>query len=78
MSYARKIDLDINCSSVVIVISYSNNNVVWGEEVGDGCAPFDDDDVIGICEVFGEIFGHESGILETIEIIMDEIAFAVW
>lgn len=52
--------------------------MVWGEEVGDGCAPFDNDDVIGICEILGEILGHESGILETIEIIMDEIAFAVW
>lgn len=52
--------LDINCSSTVIVVSYLNNDVVGGEEVGDGFAPFDNDDVVGICKVFGEIFGHEA------------------
>ncbi len=49
--------------------------MVVGEEVGDGCAPFDDDDVGWISEIIGEVFGHEAGIGETVEIVVDKTAF---
>ena len=54
-----------------------NSDVVCGEEIGDRFAPFDDDDVVGIFEVVGEVVGHETRIGEAVEIIMDEVSFAI-
>lgn len=50
--------------------------MISGEEVGNGFAPFDDDDVIGVLEVFLEVFGHETWVREAVEIIMNKTTVA--
>ena len=51
--------------------------MVGWEEVGDGLAPFDDDNIIRIGEVVGKVVGHEAGVGKTIKIVVNEVAFAV-
>lgn len=55
-------------------IFYSNNSVIFRKEVGNGFSPFDDDDVGGVGEVFGEVVSHEAGVGKTIKVVVDEIA----
>ena len=52
-------------------------DVIGRQEVGNRFSPFDDDNVGGVDEVFGEVVSHETGVGKTIKIIMDEIA-ALW
>ena len=46
--------------------------MVFGKNVGDGFAPFDDYDIVGIREVFGEVGRHEAGVVKTVKVIMNE------
>lgn len=36
---------------------------VFGEYVCDAFAPFDDDDVVGVFQIFLEIVGHDPGVV---------------
>lgn len=51
--------------------------MVGWEETGDGFAPFDDDDVVWVREVIGEVVRHKARVGKAIEIVMDETAFIV-
>lgn len=44
---------------------------IW-EEGGDGSAPFDDDDLGGVRELFVEVGSHDAGVGKAIKIIMSE------
>lgn len=47
-----KIDSDIYCSGIIVVVFDSDGGVVFGEEVRDGFTPFDDYNIIGVFEIF--------------------------
>lgn len=54
-----------------------NGGVIGREKTGDGFAPFDDDDVVWVREVIGEVVRHKARVGKAIEIVMDETAFIV-
>ena len=41
--------------------------------MGDGFAPFDNNNIIGVVEIFLEIFNHNAGIRKTVKIVVYEI-----
>lgn len=71
-------DLDTNGSSTIVVVVDSDDGVVGWKEVRDGFTPFDDDDVGGVLQVFGEVFGHETGVGKAIKVVVNETAIVVW
>lgn len=42
------------------------------EKVGNGVGPFEDGEGVGVGEGFGEVFGHEAGVVEAVKIVVDE------
>ena len=65
---------NLDASGVIVCFIDANTDSVFGEEVGDGFAPFDDDDVGGVFEILAEVVGHEAGVGETIKVVVDEAA----
>lgn len=51
--------------------------MIGWEETSDGFAPFNDDDVVWVREVIGEVVRHKARVGKAIEIVMDETAFIV-
>ena len=56
---------------------YSDFDVVFWKDVGNGLGPFDDSDGVLVVDGFGKVFEHEAGIGKAVEIIMNEL-FVVW
>ena len=51
-------------------------SIFW-EEVGNGIGPFDDDEIVGVADGFGEVICHEARVGEAVEVVVDE-GFATW
>ena len=58
----------------VVIVGEIQGDAVGGKEVLNGAAPFDDDDVAGVGEIFGEVVGHEARIGEAIKIVVNQAA----
>ena len=60
----------------IIIFCFVNvkNSPIIRKNVGDGVGPFDNDDVSRVGEIFAEIFDHEAGVGETIEVVVNEAA----
>lgn len=43
-----------------------------GENASNRVGPFEDGEGVGVGEGFGEVFGHEAGVVEAVKIVMDE------
>lgn len=46
--------------------------MIFREEIGDGVRPFENSESVGVGEGFGEVFGHEAGVVEAVKIVVDE------
>lgn len=60
----------------VVVVGEAQGGAVGRQQILDRGAPFDDDEVLRILEIFGEIVSHQTGVGETIKIVMNELAVA--
>ena len=63
-------DVDIACV-IVVFGNFDDYSIVW-EEVGNGGSPFDDDEIIWVANGFFEVFEHDTGVLQAVEIVVDE------
>ena len=52
--------------------------MIFREDVCDRFAPFDNNYILGGFEIFAEIVEHEAGVGETVEIIVNKAASAIW
>ena len=50
--------------------------MVMGKDIPDCVGPFEDDDILGVLEGFGEVVGHEAWIGKAVKIVMDETTAA--
>lgn len=48
--------------------------MVAGKNISNGFAPFNNDDIIGVGEVFGKVIGHEAWVGETVKIVVNKTA----
>ena len=46
--------------------------MVFGEDIGDGIGPFENDDGIILGERLGEVIDHEAGVVEAVKIVVNE------
>lgn len=51
--------------------------MIFGQDVGNGFAPFDDGDVVFFFDGFFEVLFHDAWVAEAIKIIVGE-SFAIW
>ena len=63
--------------SAGVGVLYFDGNSVFGKYICDAFAPFDNDDIGWILEIFLEVVLHEAGIGKAVEVIVDEL-FVVW
>lgn len=61
---------------IVIVVVNGDSSVVIREEARDRVCPFDNYYGVLVVEVFLEVFRHETGVRETIEVVVNELFIA--
>ena len=61
---------------IVVVVVNGDSSVVIREEVRDRVGPFDNYYGVLVVEVFLEVFRHETGVRETIEVVVNELFIA--